>query len=53
MKGGTRVDNTVMVTVISFLGTCLGTIGGILESSKLTNYRLSELEEKVKNIIIS
>ena len=48
MKGGTRVDNTVMVTVISFLGTCLGTIGGILASSKLTNYRLSELEEKVK-----
>lgn len=42
------MDNTVLVAIISFVGTCVGTIGGILASSKLTNYRLSELEEKVK-----
>lgn len=42
------MDNTIIVAVISFFGTCLGTIGGIIASSKLTNYRLSELEEKVK-----
>lgn len=42
------MDNTVLVAIISFIGTCVGTIGGILASSKLTNYRLSELEEKVK-----
>ena len=42
------MDNTIIVAAISFFGTCLGTIGGIIASSKLTNYRLSELEEKVK-----
>lgn len=48
MTGGTSVDNAIIVAVISFLGTCLGTIGGIVASSKVTNYRLSELEERVK-----
>ena len=42
------MDSTIIVAGISFIGTCLGTIGGIIASSKLTNYRLSELEEKVK-----
>ena len=42
------MDSTVIVAIISFIGTCFGTIGGIIASSKLTNYRLSELEEKVK-----
>lgn len=42
------MDSTVIVAIISFIGTCLGTIGGIIASSKLTNFRLSELEEKVK-----
>lgn len=42
------MDSTVIVAIISFIGTCLGTIGGIVASSKLTNFRLSELEEKVK-----
>ena len=42
------MDSTVIVAIISFVGTCLGTIGGILASSKLTNFRLSELEDKVK-----
>lgn len=42
------MDSTVIVAIFGFLGTCIGTIGGILASSKLTNFRLSELEEKVK-----
>lgn len=42
------MDSTIIVAIISFVGTCLGTIGGILASSKLTNFRLSELEDKVK-----
>lgn len=41
------MDNTVIVALISFAGTCVGTIGGILATSKLTNYRLQQLEEKV------
>lgn len=42
------MDSTVIVAIISFIGTCLGTVGGIVASSKVTNYRLSELEERVK-----
>lgn len=41
------MDSTVIVALISFVGTCVGTIGGILATSKLTNYRLQQLEEKV------
>lgn len=41
------MDNTVLVALISFVGTCVGTIGGILATSKLTNYRLQQLEDKV------
>ncbi len=37
----------VIVALISFFGTCVGTIGGILATSKLTNFRLQELEKKV------
>ncbi len=42
------MDSTIVIAIISFFGTCFGTIGGIIASSKLTNFRLSELEEKVK-----
>ncbi len=41
------MDNTVVVAIISFLGTLAGTAGGIVASSKLTNYRLEQLEKKV------
>ncbi len=37
----------ITVAVLSFLGTCAGTVGGILTASRLTNYRLEQLEEKV------
>lgn len=33
--------------VINFLGIVIGTFGGILASSRLTNYRLEQLEKKV------
>lgn len=38
---------TVVVGVLSLIGTLGGTLGGILTSNKLTNYRISQLEEKV------
>ncbi len=41
------MDSTVIVAGISFLGTLIGTAGGIIASSKLTQYRLSQLEKKV------
>ena len=42
------MEPTVVVAIISFIGTCFGTIGGIIASSKLTNFRLSELEKRVE-----
>ena len=41
------VNSEIMVAVLSLAGTLLGSLGGILASSKLTNYRLSQLERKV------
>ena len=34
-------------TLINFLGIIVGTFGGILASSRLTNYRIEQLEKKV------
>lgn len=42
------MDNTVIVAIISFLGTLAGTAGGIMASAKLTQYRLEQLEKKVE-----
>ncbi len=33
--------------LLSFLGSALGCVGGILASQKLTDFRLRQLEEKV------
>lgn len=37
----------IIVSLVAFLGTALGTLGGIVASSKLTNYRIEQLEKKV------
>ncbi len=41
------MESTVVVALISFLGTLIGTAGGIIASGKLTQYRLEQLEKKV------
>jgi hypothetical protein len=41
------VTEPIIIALVSFLGTAIGTLGGILASSKLTNYRLEQLEKKV------
>ena len=38
----------IIITIISFLGTALGTLGGIVAANKLTTYRLEQLEKKVE-----
>jgi ABC-type lipoprotein release transport system permease subunit len=42
------MDTTIVIALISLIGNLVGTLGGILVTSKLTNYRLSLLEEEVK-----
>lgn len=42
------MDNTIIIALISFAGTLIGTFGGIVTSNKLTNYRIQELEKKVE-----
>lgn len=42
------MSETIIVSVISLLGTLGGTLGGILVSNKLTNYRIEQLERKVE-----
>lgn len=41
------MDTDVVVAMISLIGTLGGSLGGILVSSKLTNYRLQQLENRV------
>ncbi|MCR4442766.1 MAG: hypothetical protein QHH10_10595 [Peptococcaceae bacterium] len=41
------MNTEVMVALLSFCGTGIGTLGGILTANKLTNYRIQELEKKV------
>ena len=38
----------ILVALIALFGTMIGTFGGILTSSKLTNYRIQQLENKVE-----
>ena len=42
------MDSTVAIAVISFVGTCVGSVGGILTANKLVEYRLKQLEKKVE-----
>lgn len=42
------MSETVIVALISLVGTLGGTFGGILVSNKLTNYRIEQLEKKVE-----
>jgi hypothetical protein len=42
------MDSTIVIAVISFFGTCVGSVGGILTANKLVEYRLKQLEKKVE-----
>lgn len=41
------MNTDIIVALIALLGTLGGSLGGILVSSKMTNYRLQQLENKV------
>lgn len=42
------MSDTIIVAILSLIGTLAGTFGGILVSNKLTNYRIAQLEKKVE-----
>jgi hypothetical protein len=41
------MEGETIITALSLIGTLAGSFGGILVSSKLTNYRIEQLEKKV------
>lgn len=41
------MNTSVIMSLISLLGTIIGTVGGILISAKLLTYRVEQLEKKV------
>lgn len=42
------MSSEIIVGVLSLLGTLCGTFAGIVTSTKLTNYRIEQLEKKVE-----
>ncbi len=42
------MSNEVLTSLLALAGTAIGSITGILASARLTNFRLKQLEEKVK-----
>ena len=42
------MSETILVAILSLVGTLVGTLGGIIMASKLTNYRIEQLEKKVE-----
>ena len=41
------MSSEVVVALVSFAGTAIGSRTGVLAANKLSNYRISQLEEKV------
>lgn len=42
------MSETLIIAALSFVGTLVGTFGGILTGTKLTNYRIEQLEKRVE-----
>lgn len=40
----------IIVAIIALVGTAIGSLGGILAASKLSNYRIEQLEKKVDKL---
>ena len=39
---------TIIVAILSLVGTLIGSLSGILAANKLTNYRIEQLEKRVE-----
>lgn len=42
------MNDTIIVAILSLIGTLGGSLGGILTANKMTNYRIQELEKRVE-----
>ena len=42
------MENVIAVAICSLVGTLVGSLAGIMTANRLTNYRIEQLEEKVK-----
>lgn len=42
------MSETIIVAILSLVGTLVGSLGGILAANKLTTYRIEQLEKKVE-----
>lgn len=42
------ISESLFISLLSLAGTLLGSFAGILTSSKLSNYRIEQLEKKVE-----
>lgn len=40
------MDSTIISAILALIGSLVGTFAGIITSSKLTEYRIKELEKK-------
>lgn len=41
------MSSEIIISIITLLGSAVGTFGGILLNTRLTNYRIEQLEKKV------
>ncbi len=41
------IDNTVLVSLLGLAGSAIGSLCGVLINTKLSNYRIEQLEKKV------
>ena len=42
------MSETIVVGILSLIGTLIGSLGGVLAANRLTNYRIEQLEKKVE-----
>lgn len=42
-----KIDNTIIISLIGLAGSAIGSLCGVLINTKLSNYRIEQLEKKV------
>lgn len=42
------MSETIIIALLSLIGTFFGSLSGVITSAKLTNFRLKQLENKVE-----